>query len=265
MKSRAFTLIELLVVIAIIALLMAILMPSLRLAKDQAQRVHCVSNTKTLAFAWFMYKDENDGRIVGGSSFEIKDEITGKPIPPWVRGQTAGNWEQQKRDIREGALYPYTGKSEEIYRCPGDRRKESSSGTQTAFRTFSIAGGANGERWGTYDPIKLYTDLKNPAIRYIFVEEMDTRGANLGSWQMHPRRTGSTWVDPVAMWHNKKSTLGFADGRAEMHEWRDQGFIDWNLRAMDSPGSFQFSMNPLADEREDIEYMAKGFPYLRLK
>jgi prepilin-type N-terminal cleavage/methylation domain-containing protein len=87
MKPRAFTLIELLVVIAIIALLMAILMPSLRLAKDQAQRVHCVSNTKTLALAWFMYKDENDAKIVGGASWVIKDEVSGKPIPPWVNGQ----------------------------------------------------------------------------------------------------------------------------------------------------------------------------------
>ncbi len=265
MKSRAFTLIELLVVIAIIALLMAILMPSLRLAKDQAQRVHCVSNTKTLALAWFMYKDENDGKIVGGDTKVINDEISGKPTPPWVRGQTTGNWEQQKLDIRNGALYSYTGKSEKIYRCPGDRRKESSAGTQTAYRTFSIAGGANGERWSSYDPIKLYTDLKNPAIRYIFVEEMDTRGANLGSWQMHPRKSGPAWTDPVAMWHNEKSTLGFADGHAEMHEWKDQSFIDWNLRAMNSPGNFTFGMNPVAGEQEDIEYMAKGFPYLRLK
>ncbi len=50
-----FTLIELLVVIAIIAILMAILMPALRAAKDQARRVHCVSNVKILSLAWLMY------------------------------------------------------------------------------------------------------------------------------------------------------------------------------------------------------------------
>ncbi len=268
MKSRAFTLIELLVVIAIIAVLMAILMPSLKLAKDQAQRVHCVSNTKTLALGWFMYKDENDGRIVGGSSFVINDEVSKKPIPPWVAGQSASQgasgWDQQMEEIEDGALFPYV-KNVKCYRCPADRRKESASGRMAAFRTFSIAGGANGERWGTYDVIKLYTELKNPAERYIFVEEMDTRGNNLGSWQMHPRKTGSTWVDPVAMWHNKKSTLGFADGHAEMHDWKDQSFIEWNLKAMNEPSTFTFAMTPPADEQDDITYMAHGFPYRNLK
>ena len=264
MKSSGFTLIELLVVIAIIALLMAILMPSLNLARDQAKRIHCTSNVKTLALGWFMYKDDNDGKIVGGSSWVITDEISRKPIPPWVGGQ-GGNWEQQKTDIKTGALFKYVGDAVNIYRCPADRRRESASGTQPAFRTFSIPGGANGERWSSYEVIRLYTELKNPANRYIFVEEMDTRGSNLGSWQMHPRATNSTWVDPVAMWHNKKSTLGFADGHAEMHEWRDKSFIEWNLKAMYTPSMFSFSMTPPADEREDIEYMAKRFPYKSLK
>ena len=66
MKTKAFTLIELLVVIAIIAVLMAILMPTLRAAKDHARRIHCVSNVKTLALGWFIYQDDNDGELVPG-------------------------------------------------------------------------------------------------------------------------------------------------------------------------------------------------------
>ena len=80
-----------------------------------------------------------------------------------------------------------------------------------------------------------------------------------------PNPGPKTWVDPVAMWHNKQSTLGFADGHAEMHRWIDEYFIEWNLLAM-APGtvSFNFSLTPPADEREDIEYMARGFPYKSL-
>jgi len=54
-KSRGFTLIELLVVIAIIALLMAILFPVLRMAREQGKRAACIHNLRGLVFAWLMY------------------------------------------------------------------------------------------------------------------------------------------------------------------------------------------------------------------
>jgi len=92
---------------------------------------------------------------------------------------------------------------------------------------------------------------------------MDTRGYNKGSWQMHPG--SQTWTDPVAMWHNKKSTLGFADGHAEMHTWESQSFIEWNEKAMYTPAQFTFGMTPPADDRVDVEYMAEGFPYRSLR
>jgi prepilin-type N-terminal cleavage/methylation domain-containing protein/prepilin-type processing-associated H-X9-DG protein len=255
MKSRAFTLIELLVVIAIIALLMAILMPSLQLARDQAKRVHCTSNTKTLVLGWLMYKDEYDGKIVPGHT--QTQTVNGRQQIQWVVG-VEGTWQQQKDSIKQGLLFKYVGEEVDIYRCPADTRKPSSA-QPMAFRTFSIAGGANGETWGDYTKCTLYTEIFNPSEKYIFVEEADTRGGNLGSWQMQPR--AKTWTDPVSMWHNKRTTLGFADGHAEIHEWRDQYFIDWNLKAMYNPASFSFGLTPPSDQREDIEYMARCFPY----
>jgi len=249
MKSRAFTLIELLVVIAIIAVLMAILMPGLQLARDQAKRVHCVANVKTLSLAWLMYKDEFDGRLVPAHTSD-------NPIQ-WVGQEPAtGTWEQKKDSCRRGLLYPFTGKSVDIYRCPADTRRPTAS-RSVAFRTFSIVGGCNGEDWSGYNKAKLYTEIKQASSKYFLVEEADTRGLNMGSWQMQPGNR--MWTDPVAMWHNKRSTLGFCDGHAEMHQWQDQYFIDWNLKAMYGEAFSFGGVTIPADQQTDITYMAEGF------
>ena len=60
MKRSCFTLIELLVVIATLALLIAILLPSLRISRQHAKAVLCGSNIKQLALGLIMYETEND-------------------------------------------------------------------------------------------------------------------------------------------------------------------------------------------------------------
>ena len=59
-KSRAFTLIELLVVIAIIAILMAVLMPALNLARDQGRKMVCTNNLHSIALANHIYATNFD-------------------------------------------------------------------------------------------------------------------------------------------------------------------------------------------------------------
>jgi prepilin-type N-terminal cleavage/methylation domain-containing protein len=256
MRTKAFTLIELLVVIAIIAVLMAILMPSLRLAKDHAVRIQCIGNVKTLTLAWLMYKDANDDKLVGAM-------INNDPHA-WAHGVPSGSAsveDEIDRAIRQGALYPYVGKAPEVYRCPADKRMKDPR--QTAYRSFSIANGANGETtWpdggNDHKTAKNYSDIRNPSLKYIFLEDVDPRGSNVGSWQFHFQPL--YWIDPLAMWHKEQTTMGYADGHTEMRRWQDKSLIEWAHKAMYEPTTFSFNMTPPPDEQTDIMFMRDGFP-----
>jgi len=258
MKTRAFTLIELLVVIAIIALLMAILMPALQRVKNQAKGTLCVQNLKTLSLAWFMYKDDNDDELVKGT--------TGSSDGSWVsRPQDNATIEQKKEALRNGALFPYVSNTVDVYRCPADLRQKDPR--VYAFRSYSIAGGMNGVNpaggWQIY-PIIKYSEIKRPASKYVFLEEADPRGYNRGSWVMRPK--SKEWVDPFAIWHSRsKSTLGWADGSAEMHQWLSKSLIEWNKQACEEPDTFSFYKPRDEDDLEDFTFMLNGYAYRALQ
>lgn len=62
---RGFTLIELLTVVAILAVLTALLLPSLKGAKDRAKAVECLSNLRQISVAVQSYLGDYDGNFVG--------------------------------------------------------------------------------------------------------------------------------------------------------------------------------------------------------
>jgi prepilin-type N-terminal cleavage/methylation domain-containing protein len=119
LHHKAFTLIELLVVIAIIALLLAILMPALSMAKKKAATAVCLVNTRNLSLAWYMYAQENDGKIMSaqmenvGAETECRVGWIGQPhtatdttSSSLTNGQTSPVTDEDEiRGVMKGKLY----------------------------------------------------------------------------------------------------------------------------------------------------------------
>jgi prepilin-type N-terminal cleavage/methylation domain-containing protein len=134
-ERRGFTLIELLVVIAIIAILMAILMPTLNRAREQGRRAACLNSLRQLGLAWTMYADENDDKLVNGAmgygppyntSFGHENELAwvlNCCAPDWANGEQLPE-DVQKERIRGGSLWRYVNetKLDECHLLPGGSR-----------------------------------------------------------------------------------------------------------------------------------------------
>jgi prepilin-type N-terminal cleavage/methylation domain-containing protein/prepilin-type processing-associated H-X9-DG protein len=99
--ANGFTLIELLVCVAIIALLVAILIPSLAAAREQAQSAKCKANLRQLISAYRFYADENAGHVC------TAQYSSGSGIVFWYYLSSFPSLQDGTR----GSLSPYLGAS----------------------------------------------------------------------------------------------------------------------------------------------------------
>ncbi len=212
MKKKAFTLIELLVVIAIIALLLAILMPTLRRAKEAGKRIHCLNNVKTLSLSMIMYTNDYNGVLPKAD----------RAPDGWIQ-RVAGYGglniinapkELQIEALTKGLLYPYV-ENPDVYRCPVAERNE--------YSTYSITHALNGfaSQGGTI--LSKITKVKSSDSRIMFLDDylIDYDAC----WMIYNNQT--KWWNTTPIRHGSGGNVfSFVDGHSDFQIWKDKRTID---------------------------------------
>jgi prepilin-type N-terminal cleavage/methylation domain-containing protein/prepilin-type processing-associated H-X9-DG protein len=260
-----FTLIELLVVIAIIAILAAMLLPALAKAKQSSLMANCVNNQKQLALAWTMYADDNQGKLVNFITVVKRGEPPWRYSTPSPMPAIPGGTSPQNREIiifregyKQGALSKYAPNADVVH-CPADTRFKLAVGSGFSFGSLSPVGTLNGEKEELYR----LASITRPSMRFLWVEENDPRGGNIGSWIMNqgtpPAYTGASIIDSPADFHGNGSTFSWADGHSSKRKWLDRPMIAY-ARSM-APDKYSNGTAPtMANAARDVLFLAQGYP-----
>ncbi|MBN2641573.1 MAG: DUF1559 domain-containing protein, partial [Victivallales bacterium] len=119
-ENTPFTLIELLIVISIIAILTALLLPSLAQAREVAKSSSCKNNLKQLALANLNYHD----------SYKYLAPLAAKGATDMdaMRWHGTVNTAKDEYDRTGSPLYDYIGRDVKVFDCPGLHIDRSSPG-----------------------------------------------------------------------------------------------------------------------------------------
>lgn len=214
------------------------------------------------------YADDNNGGIVDYSRAAIQQgdrtvfmTLNGGGLwpadaTPTVQETGAARHEALvKAKILLSPLLSKYARNPMLMHCPGDARYRRTPGSSAwAFDSYSQGAGVNGE--DRANSITKESAIIAPAKQWIFIEDSDTRGWNIGSWMLEP--TAPSSIDNLPIFHNNKGTLGFADGHAVMHKWLDGVTITQGRKAA---GGQQIVFGAGIIGPRDLKYLAAGYIY----
>jgi prepilin-type processing-associated H-X9-DG protein len=245
--------------IAVVAFALALLFPMTIAARSGGKSALCLTNLHLLGRAWTAYQEDNDAWLVGLSNYTgTPYRWVEYPLYTPVYGGTPVsqqdcNLNYQLNGVRAGKLFAYT-QNEQVYHCPNDRywintlKIQGETGKYGPWISYSGSGLMNSEDYTGRNGMNItgfrtvynvpgsttskqlvcvnkFSQIKSPAVRFTFVEEdyvMHSQWRYMGGFVTMANGNYWSWWDWPAWYHNGRSSLGFADGHAENHAWKDK-------------------------------------------
>ena len=228
-KRSGFTLIELLVVIAIIAILAAMLLPTLSRTKSKATAAQCMSNYRQVQLGWLMYAQDNNESIARNVWQDEQAHVQNENwLSGWLDPITANTTDNTNialfLDPKFATLGPYL-KSPGVYRCAASRVTCVEAGARYPLCrnvSMSVAMGAPN---GAFDGKCFHksSDITSisPSMTFVFIDERDD---SIDDGEFLFYLTMNEIPNFPAAYHSGSGALSFADGHAEMHRYRTAEF-----------------------------------------
>jgi len=262
-KNTGFTLIELLVVIGIIAILAALLLPVLSLAKARAGVTNCMSNLRQLQYAWHMYVGDNNDSIPG-NDWQTEAGVNGAVrgnlnwVTGWLDPRQADNTDNTNiallLDPKWASLGIYT-RSARLYRCTASKvTAREGNGKYPVVRTISMNGwmGYNTSRWNNgYRTFRKAGDIVelSPSDALVFIDERDD---SIDDGYFAIDMVVSQIVNFPAGYHRGAGAVTFADGHAEIHLWRSPEVL---VRQQSGKESVKHEFLSVSPDNKDLVWL----------
>lgn len=216
-SRRAFTLVEVLVVIAMIAILAAMLLPTLDRAKARGKQIACTNHLKQLAMGWQMYAADNNNRLV-------ENLPAAQSTNSWVAGNMrVSNDATNTALLRQGRLFPYANHTA-IYRCPDDPSRTHGRAHVRSYAMNAWMGSRqmenNSYRGGGYRTFvrDSETAAAGPATLWVMIDQH--RDSIDDGWFLVTMDDSRPFADFPTTQHQRGYALNFADGHAEVYKLR---------------------------------------------
>ena len=234
LRLCAFTLIELLVVVAIIAVLAALLLPTLARANARGKATYCFNNVRQAGLGLHLYAGDHDDALPPNMGPDgINQTVAKSEYRNWVNNVMS--WELDSGNTNTtlltiGGLGPYVGRVAKIFKCPSDialSKVQRDAGWTERVRSISM----NAMLGDAGEFMKSAVNTNNPHYRqFLQLGEVVQPSRIFAFIEEHPdsindgyflnRFYSTKWIDLPASYHNGGANLSYVDGHAEWHQWR---------------------------------------------